>query len=142
MTRERERGTMLDLIDIEKLQEICEQIFRLQYGDPKTDISQVSVWKDLAIARDQTAKEKYYDRDTVVICSEGVGYAAVERGLILIPTGDGSGGIQVSGSVLQSLKTGEQVDLADHVRTFGDRLENNFDLWHYRLNCKPEEEEV
>jgi hypothetical protein len=129
---------MLDLIDTQKLQEICQGIFNLQYGEESSGKNQLTIWKDLAIARDGKAKEDYYDRDTVVICSEGVGYGVEERGLVLIPTGDGNGGICVSGSVLQSLKTGEQIDLADHIRTFGDRLENNFDLWHYRLNMKKE----
>jgi hypothetical protein len=137
MARERERGTMLDLIDTQKLQEICRGIFNLQYGEESAGKNQLTIWKDIAIARDGKAKETYYDRDTVLICSEGVGWTVEERGLILVPTGD-SGGICVSGEVLQSLKTGEQIDLADHIRTFGDRLENNFDLWHHRLNMKKE----
>lgn len=136
-TRQRPRGVMLDRIYTANLTVICQQIFELQYGvkAPKG----FKVWDDLVIARDPNAKADWYDRDTILICSEGVGWECNERGLILVPTGDGDGGIYVSGTVLQKLKNGKQVDLADHVRTFGDRLENNFDLWHSRLTTPKKE---
>lgn len=136
-TRQRPRGVMLDRIYTANLTVICQQIFELQYGvkEPKG----FKVWDDLVIARDPNAKADWYDRDTILICSEGVGWECNERGLILVPTGDGDGGIYVSGTVLQKLKNGKQVDLADHVRTFGDRLENNFDLWHSRLTTPKKE---
>ena len=36
----------------------------------------------------------------------------------------------VSFNDIQSCVTGESVDLADHIRTFGARLENNYYIWY------------
>jgi hypothetical protein len=137
MTTSRPRGVMLDRIYTANLNVICKQIYKLQYGVDSTDNVE-ECWDDLAISRDPNAKQTWYDRDTVLICSEGVGWYCNDQGLILVPMGN-DGGIYVSGTVLQRLKTGKQVDLADHVRTFGARLENNFDLWHSRLTASRKE---
>jgi hypothetical protein len=37
--------------------------------------------------------------------------------------------VPIPEAVLRGLQTMEQVDLADHVRMFGDRLETNFSIW-------------
>lgn len=132
----RSRGVMLDTLYTANLTVICKQIFELQYGVKAPD--SYRCWDDLAIARDPNAKETWFDRDTILICSEGVGWKCNEYGLLPVPVGD-SGVIYVSGTVLQKLKNGKQVDLADHVRTFGDRLENNFNLWHNTLTAPKKE---
>ena len=42
--------------------------------------------------------------------------------------------VPLSPAEVRALMSEEQVDLADHVRKFGDRLENNFSIWHHKLN--------
>jgi hypothetical protein len=34
--------------------------------------------------------------------------------------------------VVEACLTGETIDLADLIRSFGDRMENNFHAWHNR----------
>lgn len=70
-----------------------------------------------------------------VICTEGVGWVADEYNAIEITVLGHFG--QNSRMFLYveripEMFTGETVDLADYIRTFGDRLERNFDLWASR----------
>lgn len=70
-----------------------------------------------------------------VICGEGVGYVPTDYNLYEIPIFTRYGGASrflIGAGVLESAITGETVDLADHIRTFGDRLEGNFSLWARR----------
>lgn len=67
-----------------------------------------------------------------VICGEGVGYVPTDYNLYEIPIfayHGGSSRFLIGANVLESAITDIEVDLADHVRTFGDRLEGNFSLW-------------
>lgn len=67
-----------------------------------------------------------------VICTEGVGWVADDFNTIEIPVQDSWGRTSrffVYVERIQDLVESEPIDLADHVRTFGDRLEGNFDLW-------------
>lgn len=64
---------------------------------------------------------------------EGVGWNADKQGGIPInfrSGGYGSGGyVDVTEDELRGVISTETIDLADHIRTFGDRLENNFYIW-------------
>lgn len=70
-----------------------------------------------------------------VICTEGVGwvpdaYNSIEVSVLGYFGGDSRFFLYVER--IPDMFTGETVDLADHIRTFGDRLEGNFDLWARR----------
>lgn len=73
------------------------------------------------------------DEETwAVICTEGVGWTPDEYNVIQVPVlgyfGQSSR-LFIYVERIPEMFTGETVDLADHIRTFGDRLEGNFDLW-------------
>jgi hypothetical protein len=67
------------------------------------------------------------------VLTEGVGWFADKNGGIPINyySGNyGSGGyIDITEDELRSLIADETVNLADHIRAFGDRLETNFYVW-------------
>lgn len=71
------------------------------------------------------------------VLTEGVGwYADANGGIPINYWGiNGTGGyIDITEEELKSLISDETVNLADHVRVFGDRLESNFSIWrHYAL---------
>lgn len=82
------------------------------------------------------------DGDVYVICSEGVGWLVPNDGLELDIYLNLPGFIAVfpewrvtlSPTEVREYATGETVDLADHVRQFGARLESNFWGWYRRLS--------
>ena len=67
------------------------------------------------------------------VVTEGVGWYADKNGGIPINYYSGSYGsggyIDITVEELQTLISDETVNLADHIRTFGDRLETNFYIW-------------
>jgi hypothetical protein len=67
-----------------------------------------------------------------IIGTEGVGYFADENNCypIHFVLNWGNSYIDVSGEDMCGLLADETIDLADLIRVFGDRLENNFFLWH------------
>lgn len=82
------------------------------------------------------------------ICSEGVGWEVTDEERLVI---DVHGSNETSFSmfpvacikmgkaeVLAACEGGEEVDLADWVRAFGDRLETNFGIWFRTLQAKGE----
>lgn len=77
-----------------------------------------------------------------VICNEGVGWEVTDDKPLRLDLYLQSPGriaivpsyvAKLSPDEVRSMATGPEVDLADHVRTFGDRLESNFWTWHHRL---------
>lgn len=68
------------------------------------------------------------------ICIEGVGWIADDNGnyTLLFFNQMSDGYIDITAQQLASIISDEQTDLSTFIRTFGDRLENNFDLWYYR----------
>lgn len=67
-----------------------------------------------------------------LICTEGVGWVADGYNLINIRFAHGFTGearLPIYEGAVEGMLTGETVELADHIRTFGDRLESNFWLW-------------
>ena len=67
------------------------------------------------------------------VLTEGVGWFADKNGGIPInywSNNYGSGGyIDVTAEELKTLISDETVNLSDHIRSFGDRLETNFYVW-------------
>ena len=73
------------------------------------------------------------EKGLATVVTEGVGWFADANGGIPINywSGNyGSGGyIDITEEELKSLISSEVVNLAEHIRTFGDRLETNFYIW-------------
>lgn len=136
------QSLMVDLIDTDKLTEICLQILSLQYSGStdKVEYFRSEGWVvdgPLVIANDSKSKSTDPDRQYAIVCTEGVGWEADDFGRISVPirnNGFSYQRVDIYAKVLWDLRTGEQVDLADHVRTFGDRLETNFSIWYHRFN--------
>ena len=73
------------------------------------------------------------EKGLATVVTEGVGWFADANGGIPINywSGNyGSGGyIDITEEELKSLISDETVNLAEHIRSFGDRLETNFYIW-------------
>lgn len=73
--------------------------------------------------------------DVYVICSEGVGWRITEDSPLYVQSM--SGGYELSlAEVFTASVHGTDVDLADHIRTFGSRLDSNHYEWFHRLSGK------
>jgi hypothetical protein len=77
------------------------------------------------------------DGKVFVICTEGVGWEVKDEFKVDV-WGSGANSFSMfpvaritlsKREVLEGMESGEEVDLADWVRAFGDRLECNFGIW-------------
>ena len=73
-----------------------------------------------------------------LVCDEGVGWEQQDRSLINVPTNLGgfglyNGSVKMSVGLIKSCLTGETADIADFVRVFGDRLDNNVAIWQNQM---------
>lgn len=72
-----------------------------------------------------------------VICTEGVGWVADKDGLLplnLYYNAWQENYFNVTPEEILSCLSDEQIDLAKFIRTFGDRLENNYYIWYSYAN--------
>lgn len=118
MTREpRTRGTTGLKLDPAKLTEA------LQKAQPEHDL--VPFGELLLV----TTKE-----GAAVLCTEGVGWTE-HKGLVSVlaknnePRSFQSFEVELPVEAVTEAATDEEVDLADFIRVFGDRLEANFRIW-------------
>ena len=127
------------LLPEEKLNEIAVGIFAMQFGQSYEDM-RADGWKvdgRLAFAPVHPEEDKYGykpDTDYAVICTEGVGWRRQPDQRISIPLRSGwTGGndVDISADLLRRLahEGCETVDLAKHIREFGDRLQSNWAMW-------------
>lgn len=70
------------------------------------------------------------------LCSEGVGWFKDSSGMVPINfrAGDSSGYYDIPAEDLPALISDETVDLAEFIRNYNDRLENNFYQWKQYAN--------
>jgi len=134
---ERPRGVLLHRLDTAALAERMRAIFALQVGADVSEFANYRINSNFGIVHD-TEVDIWGDRQFILICSEGVSRKPDERGFIPVDFGTGMGGtyVEVAADVLWAARTEETVDLADHVRAFGDRLESNFWLHYKRLSAQ------
>lgn len=131
---ERKNGYIGEIVSGDKLAQIARQIYALQYLP--NQISECTVEDMLLIElKEQTSwgENKY-----AIVCDEGVGFKQQDRYLITIPTNVGelgiyNGAVELSVDVIKSCLTGETKDIADFVRVFGDRLDNNVYIWQSEM---------
>jgi hypothetical protein len=125
---------MVKVIDRDALTKVVREGLMATHGLEASSLEEVKPWVQYyGIVND--AKQ---GRDVfVLINEEGVGYTADEMdraSVLYYANGYGSTGwIDIHQRVIEGCLTGEEIDLADVIREFGDRLETNFYLWYQRL---------
>lgn len=127
MNRYKERESlMVRLMDRERLEERVNMVLAAQYGDDAVD--QRAKVPELAVVKNRKILLPWRHEDLVLIHTEGVMYWANSYGRIEVPAYLGSQMIEVEVGcrLLSELFSDEEVDLAEHVRRFGDRLESNY----------------
>jgi hypothetical protein len=135
MSRERNMGYIGQVVSGEKLAVIAKQIYAIQYTPESID-SRVEVSDLLLIELDK--KDDWGDTRYALVCDEGVGWEQQDRYLINVPTNVGdfgiyNGSVDLSVDVIKSCLTGDTADIADFVRVFGHRLDNNVAIWQSQM---------
>lgn len=145
MTRfTREHGQVVRLLDSEKLLALGLEVLTAQYGDLDpiarveplilVETKEASVWWD--------SPER--DRRLAVICSEGVGWQEdKDTGLVPFFVDFGHYGsnalkVQVHPRRIKACLSDETIDLADFIRNYNDRTENNYYIWKSQIGDTPQ----
>jgi hypothetical protein len=120
----RQRGATGYVLDTDKLTKALRRV---------TGIDTAQIWGNPVLVYGE-------DKSWAVVNTEGVGgtaddYDKPARVWFDRETPEGYISVQLEDelvpfNVIQECVTGEQVDLADHVRTFGARLDNNHAIWY------------
>ena len=126
----RTTGYIGTIVDGTKLAEIANAIYALQY--PENQLTTCTVDNFLFV--ELAEKDPFDGHKVAIICEEGVGWEQDAYSTISVPTNLGSfnryaGRVHISVSVIRSCLTDLQVDIAEYVRVFGDRLDNNVAIW-------------
>ena len=135
--RERTRGVTLRLLDLSDIEESALERYNQHLAiDGKEPVDRMSVGSEpFAVA------EK--DGTMYVVCNEGVGWEITDEDPLEIDLyshkGNSFGIFPVMSASLKpeevrNRTTATEVDLADHIRTFGARLESNFNEWYSALS--------
>ena len=132
---ERKKGYTGQVVSGEKLAVLAKQIYAIQYTPESID-SEITVTDLLLIELEK--KDSWGDSRYAIVCDEGVGWEQQDRYLINIPTNVGhvglyNGSVELSVDVIKSCLSGETADIADFVRTFGARLDNNVWTWQNQM---------
>jgi hypothetical protein len=133
----RTKGYEGKLIDGKKLAEIANGIYNLQYS---SDFSECTVDSLLLVELEE--KNVFGDPKYALICSEGVGWEQDTYGCLEVPTNIGqmglwNGRVFISVDTVKSCMTNTVADIADYIRIFGDRLDNNCNLWQSKMSAHP-----
>lgn len=127
------RGSLLvQVVDHERLTKIVRRDLVLEHEWLEDDAKLVNPMPVVIVRNRKRCGDS--SREVCVVTHEGVGYETNGMGRINIPFRVGRGMYTnctpVSALSVSNLGSGEMVDLAEWVRVFGDRLENNFSLWY------------
>jgi len=123
---QRTFGTIVHTLDVEKATAFIKERFE----SPDLDITA----DRMAIVNGKNG--------LATVLDEGVGWFADKDGGIPINywgKNGNSGYIDVTAEELQTLISDETIDLADHVRVFGDRLETNLYIWQSYAKGYPQD---
>jgi len=134
MPRERKKGFFGQTINGQEITKLANQIYALQYGKDYTECKVDDLLFVTLHEKDDFGNNKY-----ALICTEGVGWVQDEYGCIEVPTNIGpmgmwNGRVFVSVDVIKQYLVREETDIADYVRVFGDRLDNNCFLWQSKMS--------
>lgn len=132
--RERSKGYIGQIVDGKKLAVIANDIYRLQYSN---DFSECTVDNLLFITLEE--KNVFGDPKYALVCSEGVGWEQDTYGCLEVPTNVGAmglwnGRVFISVDTVKECLTDQTEDIADYIRVFGDRLDNNCSLWQSKMS--------
>ena len=132
--RERSKGYIGQIVDGKKLAVIANDIYRLQYNN---DFSECTVDNLLFVTLDE--KNVFGDNKYALICSEGVGWEQDTYGCLEVPTNIGpmglwNGRVFISVDTVKSCLTDQTADIADYIRVFGSRLDDNCSLWQSKMS--------
>lgn len=120
-TFERPMGTFIRLLDVEKA----------------TDYLRNKFWQDAPDTFEAEAMAVVNgEKGLATLCSEGVGWFEDKNGNVPINfwQGNDSGYYDIPAEDLPALISDKVVDLANFVRNYNDRLENNFYAWKSYAN--------
>jgi hypothetical protein len=140
--RERSKGYLGQIVDGKKLAVIANGIYNLQYS---SDFSECKVDNLLFVTLEE--KNAYGDNKYALVCSEGVGWEQDTFGCLEVPTNIGpmglwNGRVFISVDTVKECLTDRTEDIADYIRVFGDRLDNNCSLWQSKMSVAPATIEV
>ena len=131
--RERARGVTLRLLDLSGIQEVALERYNQHLAiDGKEPADRMSVGSEPYAVAEKDGK-------MYVVCEEGVGWEITDEQPLEIDLyshrGNSFGIFPVMSASLKpedvrGRTTDTEVDLADHIRTFGARLESNFASWY------------
>ena len=119
-------GTVVHVIDVEKATAFIKERFE----NPEVNITA----ERMAIVNGKNG--------LATVLDEGVGWFADKDGGIPINywgKNGNSGYIDVTADELRTLISDETIDLADHIRVFGDRLETNLYVWQQYAKKFPQD---
>jgi hypothetical protein len=119
-------GTIVHILDVEKATKFLKDRFEA----PDANITA----ERMAIVNGKNG--------VATVIDEGVGWYADKEGKLPINYWglNGSGGyLDITPEELFPLISDETIDLADHVRVFGDRLENNLWIWQNYAKDYPQD---
>jgi hypothetical protein len=123
---QRTFGTIVHVLDVEK----ATAFIKNRFENPELDIKA----DRMAIVNGKNG--------LATVLDEGVGWFADKDGGIPINywgKNGNSGYIDITVEDLQTLISDETIDLADHVRVFGDRLETNLYVWQSYAKGYPQD---
>ena len=132
----RANGYIGEVVSGKKLAEHAKKIYNAQYLENEID-NDIDV-SDLLLIKLSKKDEVWGDNMYALVCDEGVGWEQQARSLINVPTNLGgfglyNGSVKMSVGLIKSCLTGETADIADFVRVFGDRLDNNVAIWQDQM---------
>ena len=116
---------MVSVLDKEKATALIHEVIRRDHPNVEEEALARYEAQPMAVV---TGKD-----GIAVICTEGVGWVADKDGLLPINfyyQQWQENYFNVTPEEILSCLSDEQIDLADFIRAFGDRLENNFYIWY------------
>ena len=123
---QRTKGTIVHVLDVEK----ATAFLKVKLDAPDVDFSA----ERMAIVNGENG--------VATLLDEGVGWFADKNGKLPINywgKNGMSGYLDITPAELAPLISDETIDLADHVRVFGDRLETNLAVWQYYAKGYPQD---
>ena len=138
----RVRGCMVHTIDMKALETHALEVLAAMYGTGPKALSSYRLCEDQLVIGYTDADP---DQGTAwILVSEGVGWPEDENGRVTVyltrsPMGGQGTPVPIPMQVLRAYINGT-FDLADYIRAFGDRLENNFSIFYRKFT--PQHEEV
>ena len=131
---QRQKGIHARIVDSKRLADHILKILQLTYFD---GIERCEV-PQLVFAKIKD-KDSWGKPRVAIIGTEGVGWMSdADSRIVPVPvwSKDGFGyarPVELHRDMLMEFVTDEEIDLADWVRIFGDRLENNLGIWQNKV---------